>query len=335
MGPESSKRTEQQNNPGLSRHPFRIEPGAVFAKRYTLQQRIAEGSMADIWLARNEQNIRVALKIIHTDVHGERKIQEKALIGEAAVFQRIYQGEDSVFPKMFEHDVFKSWRYIAIEYIEGETLDALIHDMGRKKIPFCRALEICMSVLNGLGSMHDQGLIHRDLKPANIMIGNNKKVWLIDFDLTVGAGHVCEEGGVEGTPAYMSPEQTANLPLDHRSDIYSLGLTMYEMITRKNPMNTKNPYSVFLNQQTKPMPEIEIKAVGERFKVKPGNRFLVRIRDYFLGRKVEKLHAALNNLIQGMTRKDREKRFGNIDEILVQMEKAKNIAEKLAKYEII
>src|SRR5207237_2309025 len=121
--------------------------------------------------------------------------------------------------------------FLSMEYVDGEDLSSLLRRIGR--LPHDKALEIGRKICAGLAAAHDKGVLHRDLKPANIMIDARGQVLIMDFGL---AGIVGQIGGGEirsGTPAYMAPEQLAGREVSVRSDIYSLGLVLYEMFTGK------------------------------------------------------------------------------------------------------
>ncbi len=312
--------------------PRELQPGMRFNHRYTLIKRIAKSGMAEIWLAAEGQERLQALKIVDRTVRDF----DLGLQKEVVNLKEFYNHRETMFPKVNDYDLVGENRYFAMDYIDGMTLRALIgkKDNPRRFIPFPKALEIGMTVLGGLRMIKGHQKVHRDLKPENIMITPDK-IWLLDFGITCPVGHQNEDpSSVVGTPHYMSPDQVNNMPIDHRSDIYSLGLILYEMVHRSNPMTGSNYLDVAFNQRNKPVPEIDRETIQDRFAIHLKKGILSRIRDYFLGRKVKKLYAALNDLVQGMTRKDREERFSDIDQIIAKMERAKTIAKKLAKYEI-
>src|SRR5689334_8074431 len=129
-----------------------------------------------------------------------------------------------------------------MEYIDGEDLGSLLRRIGR--LPGDKAIEIARRLCAGLAAAHDKGVLHRDLKPANIMIDGRGQVRITDFGLAKLAGHV--EGGEirSGTPAYMSPEQLAGREVTPKSDIYSLGLVIYEMFTGRRIVPGSAPPSM-------------------------------------------------------------------------------------------
>src|SRR6202789_1654619 len=116
-----------------------------------------------------------------------------------------------------------------MEYLDGEDLASLVRRIGR--LPQDKAIEFARKICAGLGAAHDRGVLHRDLKPANVMIDGRGSVRITDFGLAAPADQLRSEALRAGTPAYMSPEQLAGRAVTVRSDIYSLGLVLYEMFT--------------------------------------------------------------------------------------------------------
>jgi serine/threonine-protein kinase len=123
--------------------------------------------------------------------------------------------------------------YLSMEYIDGEDLGSLLRRIGR--LPADKALEFARRICAGLAAAHDKGVLHRDLKPSNIMVDSQGRVFITDFGLAAVTGELREAQAREGTPAYMAPEQLAGTEVTARSDIYSLGLVLYEMFAGKRP----------------------------------------------------------------------------------------------------
>jgi serine/threonine protein kinase/tetratricopeptide (TPR) repeat protein len=149
---------------------------------------------------------------------------------------------------VFSVEESQNVHFITMELIEGQTLDRLISANG---LPANRIIEIAGPIVEALAAAHEKGIVHRDLKPANVMVANDGRVKVLDFGLAkdvgasandttlTSAGHT-QAGLVMGTPAYMSPEQVAGRPLDHRSDIFSLGVVLHEMATGRRPFEGKS-----------------------------------------------------------------------------------------------
>ena len=141
--------------------------------------------------------------------------------------------------------------YLSMEYIDGEDLGSLLRRIGR--LPSDKALEFARRICAGLAAAHDKGVLHRDLKPSNIMIDSKGQVFITDFGLAAVTGELREAQAREGTPAYMAPEQLAGTEVTARSDIYSLGLVLYEMFAGKRPFEAGTLAEMIrLQQQSTP-----------------------------------------------------------------------------------
>src|SRR6185295_11793442 len=141
--------------------------------------------------------------------------------------------------------------YFVMEYVQGETVFRLIKQT--KTVPEAKALDIGRQVARGLRHAHQNGLIHRDIKPQNILITPEGQAKICDFGLATevkshDALHGEDEENVHTTPAYASPEQCRAEPLDHRTDMYSLGVTMYEMLTGRRPFIANTPRELMTKQ---------------------------------------------------------------------------------------
>src|SRR5277367_1286239 len=136
--------------------------------------------------------------------------------------------------------------FLTMELVEGQSLDRVIPSGG---LPVEQIVEIATALADALAAAHEKGIVHRDLKPANVMVSNEGRVKVLDFglakdvsasdpgDATLTSDHRTQVGVVMGTPAYMSPEQTSGRPLDHRTDIFSLGVLLHEMATGGRPFD--------------------------------------------------------------------------------------------------
>jgi tetratricopeptide (TPR) repeat protein len=150
-------------------------------------------------------------------------------------------------------------RFLTMEYIEGEDLGTLLHREAR--LPVARAVDIFRQICEGLRAAHEQGVIHRDLKPQNVMLDAAGTVYLTDFGLakTLQQAGLTQTGAVMGTPHYMSPEQVKGQPIGPKSDIYSLGIILYEMLTGKLPFRGDSAYEVMIQRvQHPPRPAAEL-----------------------------------------------------------------------------
>ncbi len=209
----------------------RFAPGAIFDERYRIIGRLGKGGMGEVYRADDlKLGQPVALKFLpdavdrdparltqlHTEVRMARQVSHPNVC-------RVYDvGE------------FDGHTFLSMEYIDGEDLASLLRRIGR--FPEDRALELARQICAGLAAAHERGVVHRDLKPANIMLDGNGRIRITDFGLAGSAGEVLRAG----TPAYMAPEQLAGAEVTPRSDIYSLGLVLYEMFTGRRALEGSN-----------------------------------------------------------------------------------------------
>jgi serine/threonine-protein kinase len=205
----------------------RFQPGAILADRYRIVGRLGRGGMGEVYRA---DDLRlgqpVALKFLsqtldrdparltqlHTEVRMARQVSHPNVC-------RVYDvGE------------FDGHTFLSMEYVDGEDLASLLRRIGRFQED--RAIELARQICAGLAAAHDRGVVHRDLKPANIMVDGSGRIRITDFGLAGTAGEILRAG----TPAYMAPEQLAGGEVTPRSDIYALGLVLYELFTGKRAL---------------------------------------------------------------------------------------------------
>jgi len=207
------------------------------AGRYRIVKLIGKGAMGKVYLARDPQIDRfVALKTIGEDVglsEEERSSQRSRMVSEArAAGNLLHPNIVTVF------DVFEDGdsTFIAMEYLEGTTLDNFCS--REKKLPSGKVVDIIIQALSALDYAHRQGVVHRDIKPSNIMILEDGTVKITDFGLAKRLGApLTQDGFLVGTPHYMSPEQVDGKPLDGRSDLFSIGVVLYELICGIRPFD--------------------------------------------------------------------------------------------------
>ncbi len=225
----------------------RFQPGAILAGRYQIIGLLGKGGMGEVYRA-NDLTLDqpVALKFLP-----EEMAVNPAMLGR-------FHGEVRIARQVSHPNVCRVYDigevdgqlFLSMEYVDGEDLGILLRRIGR--LPADKATEFARRICAGLAAAHDRGVLHRDLKPANIMIDSQGKVVIMDFGLAAIADQV---KGVEiraGTPAYMSPEQLAGLEVTVRSDIYSLGLVLYEMFTGKRAFECETVAELIrLQQQTR------------------------------------------------------------------------------------
>ncbi|MDT0267135.1 Stk1 family PASTA domain-containing Ser/Thr kinase [Streptomyces sp. DSM 44915] len=215
--------------------------------RYELGQVLGRGGMAEVYLAHDTRLGRtVAVKTLRADLARDptfqarfrREAQSAASLNHPAIVAVYDTGEDYV-------DGI-SIPYIVMEYVEGSTLRELLHS-GRKLLPE-RALEMCIGILQALEYSHRNGIVHRDIKPANIMLTRNGQVKVMDFGIARAMGDagmtMTQTSAVIGTAQYLSPEQAKGETVDARSDLYSTGCLLYELLTVRPPFIGDSPVAV-------------------------------------------------------------------------------------------
>jgi predicted Ser/Thr protein kinase len=205
--------------------------------RYEITGELGRGAMGVVYKALDPTIGRtVALKTMRLDVHGldaqemVRRFQNEARAAGVLNHPNIV----TIYDAGEEDGIF----YIAMEFIEGTTLHEVLTE--QRVLATDEVLQLTRQISRGLDYAHSNGIVHRDIKPANIMITGNGTVKIMDFGIAKSGGQVTNTGQVLGTPNYMSPEQVKGRPLDGRSDLFSLGVILYEMLTGEKPFVGQN-----------------------------------------------------------------------------------------------
>ena len=214
--------------------PVRVPvPGEVLGGRYEILQVLGVGGMGTVYKARDREVDRfVALKVIRPELLGQASIVQR--FKQELILARQIAHKNVV--RIFDLGSADGLRFIAMEYVEGATLEKRLES---ERLSPEAAARIVRDVCRALEAAHSEGVIHRDLKPQNIMIDSRGKVLVMDFGLARSAelSALTQTGGMIGTPAYMSPEQAKGVTADQRSDIFSLGIIFYEMLTGTVPFS--------------------------------------------------------------------------------------------------
>ncbi len=223
-----------------------LTTGTLFARRYEIIEELGRGGMGKVYKVFDKKiKDKVALKLIKPEIaSGEKTIERFS--SELKLARKI--SHKSVC-RMFDISEEEDMHYITMEYVSGEDLKSMLRMMGR--LSPGQAVPIARQVCEGLAEAHRLGIVHRDLKPSNIMIDRDGQVKIMDFGIarSVEAKGITGTGVMIGTPEYMSPEQVEGKDVDPRSDIYALGVILYEMLTGRVPFEGDTPLSVALKHK--------------------------------------------------------------------------------------
>ncbi len=229
----------------------RYAGGSVAGGRYQLRDLLGEGGMASVYLAYDAALDRqVAIKTLHTELGREAAFRERFRREAQAVAKLSHTNIVSVFDTGEDELGGSRMPYIVMEYVEGQPLgSALDHDIRQYgAMPADKALKITADVLAALETSHEMGLVHRDIKPGNVMITKRGVVKVMDFGIAramqSGVTSMTQTGMVVGTPQYLSPEQALGRGVDARSDLYSVGIMLFQLLTGRIPFDADSALAI-------------------------------------------------------------------------------------------
>ncbi len=225
--------------------------------KYELHERIGRGGMAEVYKAYHASLDRyVAVKILHPFLSEDPEFKERFEREARNVAQLRHPNIVQVYD--FDVEPQRMLYYMVMEYINGPTLRSRLMQLRFEGQNFTtsEAIRITRDLAGALAYAHSRGMVHRDIKPANIMIDSDGRVVLTDFGIAriVSGPNMTASGSMVGTPAYMSPEQGLGQPGDHRSDIYSLGVVLYQLVTGTIPYDADTPIAIILKHVNDPLP---------------------------------------------------------------------------------
>jgi tRNA A-37 threonylcarbamoyl transferase component Bud32 len=267
--------------------------GMELSGRYRLDAQIGAGGMSTVYKAFDLTLERtVAVKLMHREIASDsdqlerfrREARAVARLGHRHIVGVIDAGEDAGRP------------YIVLEYVEGETLKSRIRRMGR--LPIDEAVAYAIEIARALGCAHDNAIVHRDIKPQNVLIDAEGSAKVTDFGIarSLQDEGLTADGRVLGTTDYVSPEQALGHDVDGRSDIYSLGVVLFEMLTGAVPFQGENQVSVAMKHVREDLPDIQ--------------------------RRRPEVSATLASVLDRMTEKDLDRRYQDVDTLVADLEEA-------------
>jgi serine/threonine protein kinase/Tfp pilus assembly protein PilF len=266
--------------------------GSLFAGRYEIIDELGKGGMGKIYRAFDKKiDMEVALKLVKSEIAADKKTVER-FRNELRLAREIAHRNVC---RMYDLNEEKGIYYITMEYVPGEDLKSFI----RRAAPLStgKAISIAKQICAGLAEAHRLGVVHRDLKPGNIMIDKDGSAKIMDFGIarSLHAKGVTGAGMMVGTPEYMSPEQVEGKDVDERSDVYSLGIILYEMLTGRVPFEGDTPFTIGVKHKSEmPKDPKEINA---------------------------QIPEDLDRVILRCLEKDRDKRYRSAEDLRLELEK--------------
>jgi serine/threonine protein kinase len=217
---------------------------AALGQRYEILGEAGHGSMGNVYKARDrETGETVALKLLKPEIASDQAMMDR--FKNELLFARKITHKNVC--RVYEFNRAAGIAYTSMEFVEGESLRSVLNRFGA--LTQKKAKDLALQICSGLKEAHAQGIVHRDLKPENVMIDGSGNLKIMDFGIARSMEAVTRQtGAMVGTPAYMAPEQVSGSPVDYRTDIYSLGLMLYEMFTGKPAFSAENAIAVALKQ---------------------------------------------------------------------------------------
>ena len=258
--------------------------------RYKIIEELGKGGRSTVYKA---QDVRLE-RIVALKIMSERLLRNaKARMRFLREAQSVAQLEHPNICTVYEVDVAEGHTFMAMQYIEGQSLDGM---MKNAPLDIKEATDIGLQAARGLNAAHKKKIIHRDIKDGNIMINTEGVVKILDFGLSkpLGKDDITKPRAILGTVPYMSPEQATGKPVDYGTDIWSLGVVMYRLVTGKHPFKGKN--------------------VGEMI------NSIIKAKPWRVGELRQDVPEALDSCIQKMMRKDREFRHRSMEEVVAELE---------------
>jgi serine/threonine-protein kinase len=276
-----------------------VEPDTIVDGRYRVLRRLGSGGMADVYLVEDQQlGRRVALKLLYRRLAEDVQFVERFRREASSAAQLQHPNIVSIF----DRGEWDGTYYIAMEYIEGPTLKEIVRERG--PAPPDAAIDVVLQILRAARFAHQRGVVHRDIKPHNVLIDEEGRVKVTDFGIArAGSSDMTETGSIMGTAQYLSPEQAQGKPVDARSDLYSIGIVLYELLTGRVPFDAESAVTVALKQVSEaPIPPREIDPA---------------------------IPPALEGVVLRAMEKDPARRFADADEFIEALHRARQAPDEL------
>jgi predicted Ser/Thr protein kinase len=247
----------------------RFPAGTVLAGRYRVLGLLGRGGMGEVYRAYDLiLNQAVALKFLAVAHMGEAALAR--FRNEVRIARQVSHPNVC---RVYDIGFVEGQHFLSMEYLDGEDLDSLLRRIGR--LPQDKAIEFARKICAGLSAAHERGVLHRDLKPANIMIDGRGQVRITDFGLAALAQEVALGDIRSGTPAYMAPEQKAGKEVTERSDLFSMGLVLYEMFTGKRRTDTQSNPTDLVKDLDQAVERVILRCLEEDPKRRPSSAIAV------------------------------------------------------------
>src|SRR6476619_1163398 len=228
-----------------------LAPETVIDQRYQILSRIGSGGMADVYCAEDLQlGRKVALKLLYRRFAEDEEFVERFRREASSAAGLQHPNVVAVF----DRGEFDGTYYIAMEYLEGRSLKQLVRQEGALEPD--RAIDLVLQILKAARFAHRRGIVHRDIKPHNVIVDDDGRAKVTDFGIArAGASDMTETGSIMGTAQYLSPEQAQGHPVSEQSDLYSVGIMLYELLTARLPFDGESAVTIALkhgNEQPPP-----------------------------------------------------------------------------------